>query len=794
MASTISFGDANSGIEIGINNAPITAQLHFPPERPETPPSPLSIVPFRRDPDFINRGTILDQIHEKCSQPASRIALLGLGGVGKSQLAIEYCYQIRDRSPETWAFWIHASNAARFEQSCWEIANRVKISGRKDSKADIFELIHGWLQDEKNGKWVIVLDSVDNDCFLHEAPHTTQTELGSGQTSKSGKPLVAYLPPTQNGSIIMTTRSKGVALNNTEDNDIIAIEPMDESCALTLLDKKLRIPADSKDVRELTAALEFMPLAIVQAAAYIKQRAPRSSVRQYIEEFRKNDRKKASLLNYEGGHLRRDHEAKNSIIITWQISFDHVRQLRPSAADLLSLMSFFDRQGIPETLLRHTSGTTNSYEAPKEHARDEESDDCEDSTSEVSVGDEFEDDILVLRDYSFIFVSADATSFEMHGLVQLSMRKWLEKHSQLERWKRRYITKLHAEFPTSEYENWEKCQILFPHAKSAVAQRPEDKVSLEEWASLLHNAASYACRRGNPADAEMLSVKTMNVRKNLFGLENGKTLESIGMIGLVRCLQGRWTEAEQLWIQVMETCKTVLGLEHPVTLTSMHNLACSFRGQGRWTEAEQLDVQVVETRKTVLGLEHPCTLTSMDHLASTFWKQGRWTEAETLEVQVLETRKTVLSPGHPDTLGSMANMASIFRGQGRWEEAETLDVQLVETCKTVLGPEHLSTLISMGNMACTFKNQGRLTEAETLEIQVMKTKKAVLGLEHPDTLASMNNLAFTWESQGQHVNALDLIAECVRLRQRILGPDHPDTLSSSEALICWQTKMFNREN
>jgi hypothetical protein len=150
----------------------------------------------------------------------------------------------------------------------------------------------------------------------------------------------------------MTTRSREVALMLVEQSDIIEVEPMDEAHAMALFAKKLGIQGDSKDIAELAAALEFMPLAIVQAAAYIAQRAPRCSVQQYLEEFRKSDRKKTSLLNHECGHLRRDWEAKNSIITTWEISFDYIHQARPSAADLLSLMSFFDRQGIPGALVR----------------------------------------------------------------------------------------------------------------------------------------------------------------------------------------------------------------------------------------------------------------------------------------------------------------------------------------------------------------------------------------------------------------------------------------------------------
>jgi hypothetical protein len=334
---------------------------------------------------------------------------------------------------------------------------------------------------------------------------------------------LAYLPQSQNGSILVTTRSREVALKLVERSDIIAVEPMDEAHALALFEKKMGKQGDNKDVVELATALEFMPLAIVQAAAYISQRAPRCSVQQYLEEFRKSDRKKTSLLNYEGGQLRRDWEAKNSIIITWQISFDHIRQARPSAADLLSLMSFFDRQGIPQALVRIPIETEQSRGnlggADEDDEKDDEKDNDEDSTSE-SIGDDgFEDDILTLRNYSFISVNVDKTTFEMHGLVQLATRKWLDAHAQLERWKQQFIKNLFAEFPTGEYENWKKCQSLFPHVKSAVAQQPDEKDSLREWASLLYKAAWYAWRRENVGDAEKMSVKAMKTRRKLFGQE-----------------------------------------------------------------------------------------------------------------------------------------------------------------------------------------------------------------------------------------------------------------------------------
>ncbi|KAH7364016.1 putative kinesin [Rhexocercosporidium sp. MPI-PUGE-AT-0058] len=642
MASAISFGDANSGFQAYNINGPVNTQFHHhaPPERPETTPNPSIVIPFSRDADFVERG-ILDQIQQKCAVSGSRTALVGLGGVGKSQLAIEYAYRTRDRSAETWVFWVHASNAARFEQSFREIAHRVKIPGRQNPTANIFQLVHDWLCDERKGKWVLILDNVDDAGFLVETRRTGKDVPTSSADSGKSRPLVSYLPQCQHGTTLITTRTKVAALQLVEDSSLIAVEPMDKIDAVALLEKKLRIQEDSDadgkngDIIDLAAVLEHMPLAIVQAAAYISQRAPRCSVSEYLDKFRKSDSEKTSLLDNKAGHLRRDREAKNSIIITWHISFEHIRQSRPSAADLLSLMSLFDRQGIPERLVRDRIETEVSNPIKEKNRQrirprpfqrltrlfHRKRDDCERQDRDVKNNvccNEFEDDLLVLRNYAFISVSKIQSVFEMHALVQLAMRTWLEAKGDLERWRRHYCKILSNEFPTGEYDNWARCQELFPHAQSAAAQKPEEQDSVLDWASVLYNAAWYAWRMGKGVEAENMSVRAMKVRKKILGDEDKDTLSGMAMVGLAYKLNGRWDDAEKLQVQVMEMSKTKLGVDHPDTLTSMANLASTLSNQGRWDEAEKLEVQVMETRKTKLGVDHPSTLTSMANLASTY--------------------------------------------------------------------------------------------------------------------------------------------------------------------------------
>jgi hypothetical protein len=343
---------------------------------------------------------------------------------------------------------------------------------------------------------------------------------------------------------------------------------MDEAHALALFGKKLGVQEDSNDIAKLAAALEFMPLAIVQAAAYISKRAPRCSVRQYLEQFQKSDRKRTSLLNHEGGQLRRDREAKNSIIITWQISFDYILQTRPSAADLLALMSFFDRQGIPEALLQNRTEQGNGQQDQSRHSGSD-ADDDEDNESLSSESDEFENDVLALRNYSFISISADTTTFEMHRLVQLSMRNWLEANKQLNKWTKESIRVLTAAFPSGDYETWADCQVLLPHAREVISYVTGDAEDMLNQAKIAFSTGWYLYLRGEYKSAEKIVRMSVEAREKVLGPEHPDTLTSVSDLGSVLESQGKYEEAEAMHRRDLEGSEKVLGPEHPDTLTSV---------------------------------------------------------------------------------------------------------------------------------------------------------------------------------------------------------------------------------
>jgi hypothetical protein len=313
-------------------------------------------------------------------------------------------------------------------------------------------------------------------------------------------------------------------------------------------------------------------------------------VRQYLAEYLESDSRKTSLLNQAAGHLRRDEAASNSVILTWQISFNYIHSSQRSAADLLSLMSFFDRQVIQEALLRNPSGTTED--------------------------DGFEDDVLTLRDYSFITVTKEANTFEMHSLVQLATRTWLENQGQLDKWQELFISNLCAELPTGEHINWQKCQALFPHARAALAQRPRDKDSLKEWALLLYKAAWYAWRQGKAGEAEHTSTVSMEVRQVVFGEENAETLASMELVGKARVLGGKHKEAEAMNRQTLALSETVLGRGHPGTLASIYCLAALLAQLRCYPESLDLYERACAGYYIVFGDDHPTTRRCSRHYAT----------------------------------------------------------------------------------------------------------------------------------------------------------------------------------
>jgi tetratricopeptide (TPR) repeat protein len=653
---------------------------------------------------------------------------------------------------------VHAGTQARFEEGYRRIAEATKMDGWDDPKMDVLRLVRSWLCDESNGRWVMVVDNADDADVVFTPPGGAQA-ASAARSSQAAELLSDFLPQSPNGSIVVTSRSREVAFRLTGSHGtIFEVKPMEEGDALALLQKKLLRADTDTDVekaRELVQALDRMPLAITQAAAYIVQRSPRTSVSRYLDDIRKSDRDRTRLLRKDVGDGRRDGQASNSIIATWQISFEHIRREVPAAARLLSLMSLFDRQGIPESLLRD------------QYAADEDEE-----------GADFDDDINTLASYSLVEMSGtDGSEFEMHRLVQYATKKWLELSSELEGWKERYVALMDNSYPVGQHGNWKVCQALFPHAQAAVDSRPENANAnaLEAWSSVLYKAAWYADEMGRYEVAREMNQNAIEAREKVLGREHPSTLTSMSNLALVLESQGKYEEAEVMNRQTLAIQEEVLGREHPDTLTSMSNLALVLERQGKYEEAEAMNRQTLATGEKILGREHPDTLTSMSNLAVVLESQGKYEEAEVLNRQTLATGEKILGREHPDTLTSMSNLALVLERQGKYKEAEAMNRQTLATGEKILGRKHPSTLTSMNNLALVLQRQGKYEEAEAMNRQALAIREKVLGREHPDTLKSVYCLAHLLAKQDRYEESLALYNRACAAYSIVLGEGHPTT-------------------
>ncbi|KAK6429383.1 hypothetical protein LTR95_014469 [Oleoguttula sp. CCFEE 5521] len=717
MRGSITLGDpsfsGNSQTHIGdIHN-------NYAPQQTVAPARARSTVPFQRDKNFVPREDILDDVHNILSAPAGRAAWCGLGGVGKSQLAIEYSFQVIDRSKDTWVFWLYASNAQRLETSIRDSLAHLDVQGLDEAAVDVLKLFQRWLRDETHGRWLLILDNVDDERVLEG----TSTGKDSGDLQKwSGRQLLANLTTCSHGSILVTTRSTKAAEKVVEfESSIVNVDPMNDAQSMLLLQTKVGRHCSDGEAARLASALEHMPLAMAQAAAYIKKKLPRRTVQQYLDELEKSDKSFLKELKRDEGDSRRHEEAHNSVILTWQVSFEYIRKIRPSAADLLSVMSFFDRQTIPETLLwrnelpatpslpeavdslaRTDSNTEDTQETQareeKDSTEDEESDtDSSSSDKSNAERDAFQQDLETLIDYSFISIATtDPAVYEMHRLVQMSTQAWLKLNKAFERWASQFVVNLSDAFPLGHFENWAVCRPLLPHAVLALETKLGNRAALVKQSALLYNAGWFVSEQGNYALALAFNRAVLMLDEDLYGEEDENTLSCMSDLALTYRDQGRWKEAEKLQVKVLEARRRVLGEEHVDTLRSMHNLASTYWDQGRRNEAEELQVKVLEARRRVLGEEHVDTLGSMHNLASTYWDQGRWKEAEELLVKALEAKRRVLGAEHPETLLTTCNLAYTLRDLEQYDAAVDLMELAASLSAKVLGVDHPDTIQRSG--------------------------------------------------------------------------------------------------
>jgi tetratricopeptide (TPR) repeat protein len=484
---------------------------------------------------------------------------------------------------------VHAGSEAKFTQNYSDIA---KIAGLSpDLKGeDLLHAVQLWMEQRTN--WLLVLDNADDLKIFKNLYSVRQDDRDHSRSPE----LLRFVPKSPSGMVIWTSRDGAILGSLVGVGRGVEVGLMTGQESWKLFQKlggesdiegpSAEGPSESED--QLLKLLERLPLAIAQAAAYIRK--TKVSIQQYLVFFKESDSRQSKLLSREFEDVHRS-DVPNSVMHTWLISMRHIAQESPCGEKILNTIAFFDNQGLPFEFLRAAAGSSFS-----------------------------EDEVLLaagrLTEYSFLqaqrMTDEGLPAYEQHRLVQLATRRSLTT-TQTRSFSGRALEVVVNLFPSGDHETWSSCKLYLPHALKAVGWLEAEGFN-DQAPSLLARIGIYYWQQGRSEEAEELEVQVLELRKSVLGEKHPDTILAMANLASTWQQQGRSDEAEQLEVQVLELQKSVLGEKHPATITAMANLTSTWWQQGRSDEAEQLEVQVLELRKSVLGEKHPATITAMANL------------------------------------------------------------------------------------------------------------------------------------------------------------------------------------
>ncbi len=719
--------------------------LVVPPHQPRLPgDAPPWDVPYQHNLFFVDYQDILRHLHETfTSGKAKRQVISGMGGIGKTQTAVEYAHSYR--KDYQYVFWARAGSAATLVSDYVNIAQLVELPLKNDLDQNVVvSAIKRWLEIKMG--WLLILDDVNDFEMVND-----------------------FLPTGGTGHILLTSRTEAIGnfVGNCEGVVLKEMEPKDG--ALFLL-RRLKIiaqnallgsasPADRAKAEDISQEVGGLPLALDQAGAYILEQAgayikvTEYDLSAYLKDYRKAQTK---LLRQRGGL---DTTHPDPVATTWSLSFKKVKKANRAAAELLRFCSFLYPDAIPEEII--TRGATYLGWTLGRIATDQNN---------------LNSAISVLRKYSLVHRIPNQM-LTIHPLVQTVLKDKMRKFIQ-RRWARRAVLAINRAFPSAEVETWQHCRRLISQATVCMELIDQWHLSFPEATRLLNNAGYYLYEHAQYTEAEQLYQRALTIHERVLGAEHPNTALSLNNLAELYRSQGKYEQAEPLYQRALAIRERVLGPEHPDTAQSLNNLAALYYNQGKYKQAEPLYRRALVIHERVLGAEHPSTATSLANLAALYYNQGKYEQAEPLYRRALVIREKVLGPEHPSTATSLANLAALYYNQGKYEQAEPLYRRALAIREKVLGPEHPDTTSSLNNLAELYRSQGKYEQAEPLYRRALAIREKMLGAEHPNTALSLNNLAGLYMSQGKYEQAEPLYQRALAIRERVLGAEHPDTAQS----------------
>ncbi|KAH6972990.1 acyl transferase/acyl hydrolase/lysophospholipase [Ilyonectria sp. MPI-CAGE-AT-0026] len=647
-------------------------------------------IPFHRNARFVGRQKVTDKLTQLLftQTDTRRVAIVGLGGMGKTQVALQFAHWVKENKPDHSVLWVPALSNASFEQACTEIKKKLAIPNIDEEPK---EAIRRHLSLEEAGKWLLIVDNADDMDILY----------GSSQQPFG---IHHYLPQSEHGRVLFTTRSQEVAVR-VAGGDVIELQEMSREESKSVLEKSLVHKNQLQDEEAVTKLLEelaYLPLAIAQAAAYVSiNKVP---ISEYLRLCQNTNGDMIELLSSKFHDSTHYNSSQNAVATTWSISFTQIHNNDKSAATLLSFISHIEPKAIPRWILPTMESEQQLTKA-----------------------------IGTLCGYGFLNGREDGETFEMHRLVHLATRVWTDAQSTTNSTAQDAAKQLAKVFPSSNWRNRELWQQCLPHALRVLqASEKTDDVNL----------CSLGIYVGRCLRADRRIKEAVNILECVVDWDStlkpkcGHQLDPKYELAVAYKEDKQAKRAIQLLEDAVSIQANTPATKHRDRLKLQHHLARAYAKNGQTEEAVKLLQDIALIEENTLSTEHPSRLASQHQLAKAYAKTGRIEEAVKLLEDVVSKWANTTETEHPYRIASQLQLAKAYSKTGRIEEAVKLFEHVVSIQANTLTTEHPDRLKSQQELAWAYKEVGRTEEAENLMEQVVAIRNKILPRDGSSRLRS----------------------------------------------------------
>jgi hypothetical protein len=690
-----------------------TGKPRFPPVIP-----PVWNVPTR-NPAFTERDTIMERLRDAFTGGSSVLlpqALYGLGGIGKTQIALEYAHRFMSSYDAVW--WVPAESSELIAATLAELGVRLGIRVRESVTEAATYACDALRRGSPYADWLLIFDGADD-------PRDLEPFLPGGS-----------------GHVLITSS------NPVWDRMAVPLEVAVFTRAQSIDYLQHRVPElPEADADQVAAALGDLPLAVAQAGSWLAETGMPAAT--YMEQLRTAG---ARLLETD----LPDYPRSASQI--WRTSFDRLRHKSPAAARLLEICAYC--APVISMQLLYSDEVIRALLPFDNRLRER-----------VVLSQ-------IIRDiarFGLAKVDQDNNDVEVHRLVQASIRDWMQTKQYREDTCHIVHSILVGTRPrqgdTDNPENWPRFDLIWPHLTPSEAAECIE----EDTRQLLMDRLRYLWKRGELELALRFGKDLAELWTVQFGQDERQVLYLRFHIANVLRSLGRYSEARQEDSDILTRQREVL-VDHPHILMTTGGLAADLRGLGEYLEPLELDRQTYDGLSERYGEEHSWTLSAANNLAVGRRLTGDFQKAFQLDRENLRRRQAVLGPDHPYTLHSAANLARDMRHLGSYAESVELLRATYERYLAVLGEDLVESLRTATSLAVSLRKYGDFEAARRLTSETRERYQRSYPPDFPEAYACTLNLACDLSAQGDNVAARDLARTVMQTYEQNLGPDHPHTL------------------